>query len=157
MTQAVNRRWLLPITAGDRCHFCWWVYKKHITIPQKIYSATENVKSINKKENQINTTLACNASGLYQCRQMSNNKTNIVFFSDVSRRLWLREQCHKKDTVARKKFVVIVSPVGINADTKDETTNFVKFKIRNAYLRGQITFLFTIRDVQNTKRGPAKG
>jgi len=83
--------------------------------------------------------LDCNASGFCQCKQMSKNEPNIVFFPDVSRRLWHREQCHKKGTIARKNFVVIVSPVGINADMNDETTNLVRFKTRNAYLSGQIT------------------
>ena len=131
--------------------------------------------------------LAGNASGIYQCKQTSNNEPNIVFFAEVSRRLWYREQCHKKGTVVRKNFVVILFPVGtnplnaelnpichllallggativvvsrlrVNADMNDETKNFVSFTMRNAYLRGQITFLFTIHDVQNTKPGPATG
>jgi len=109
------------------------------------------------KENQINTMLAANASGLYQCKQMSTNEPNFVSFPNVSRRLQHKEHCHKKDTVARKNFVFTVFPVGINADMNDETMNVVRFKMRNAYLRGQITFLFTIRDAQNTKRGPSIG
>jgi len=34
--------------------------------------------------------LDCNASGFCQCKQMSKNESNIVFFPDVSRRLTQR-------------------------------------------------------------------
>ena len=54
-------------------------------------------------------------------------------------------------------YIYDISSLRINDDMNDETMNVVRFKIRNAYLRAQIKFLFTIRDVQNTKSEPATG
>jgi hypothetical protein len=67
-----------------------------------------------------------NISGLCQCRQTSTNEPN-VFFPHISRRMRHREHCYKKDTITRNNCVVIVSPVGINADM-----NVASFKMRNA-------------------------